>query len=155
MRAFLKGMVRVGMLLGIAAVIARLWGQYRGSPTGVGEEGFSFGDASDPFEVDESTLGGDVDPEFLAQLVCPVDRGPLEVVDGRWLVNHRNGYRYPISDGIPVMLAEVGERYRDPALVVAPASGEARPAGPASAAKPDGGAAGLGSDAEPGSATTP
>jgi uncharacterized protein len=123
MRAMLKALVRVGVLVGIAAVVARWWGQYRGSPAGVGEEGFRFGDTGDPFEVDESTLGGEVDAEFLAQLVCPVDHGPLELVDGRWLVNHRNGYRYPISDGIPVMLAEVGERYRDPALIVDSGSG--------------------------------
>ncbi|MCB9176212.1 MAG: hypothetical protein H6648_03560 [Caldilineae bacterium] len=62
--------------------------------------------------MDESTLGGEVSPELLERLVCPLDKGPLELVDGKWLVNRRNGYRYPITDGIPVMLIEVGERYR-------------------------------------------
>ncbi|MBK6769002.1 MAG: Trm112 family protein [Ardenticatenales bacterium] len=60
--------------------------------------------------------------ELLARLVCPLDKGPLELVDGKWLVNRRNGYRYPITDGIPVMLIEVGERYKDAALVTADAA---------------------------------
>jgi uncharacterized protein YbaR (Trm112 family) len=38
--------------------------------------------------------------------------------DGReWLVNRRNGFRYPVENGIPIMLLEEGEKHRDPALV--------------------------------------
>jgi uncharacterized protein YbaR (Trm112 family) len=118
-----KTLLRVGILVGVAAVVMKVLGQYRGAPEGVGEEGFSFGDTpdDDPYAVDESTLGGEVSPELLERLVCPLDKGPLELVDGKWLVNRRNGYRYPITDGIPVMLIEVGERYRDPALITEPA----------------------------------
>lgn len=71
-------------------------------------------------ELDESQLGGAVSPELLATLVCPLDRGPLKLSsDGKWLVNPRNGYRYPIRNGVPVMLIEVGRKYADPSLVEA------------------------------------
>ncbi|MFN8423634.1 MAG: hypothetical protein U0470_09740 [Anaerolineae bacterium] len=84
--------------------------------------------AADPYAIDPNSLGGEVNPELLSRLVCPLDKGPLDYVDGKWLVNRRNGYRYPITDGIPVMLIEVGERYRDPSMItaeVAPADGAA------------------------------
>jgi uncharacterized protein YbaR (Trm112 family) len=35
-----------------------------------------------------------------------------------WLVNRRNGYRYPIEDGIPIMLLEEGEKNRDESLII-------------------------------------
>jgi uncharacterized protein YbaR (Trm112 family) len=110
------------VLVGVVALVVRGLKLYRGNPEGVGEEGFRFGDGAeeDPYAIDEASLGGEVSPELLERLVCPLDKGPLELVDGKWLVNPRNGYRYPITDGIPVMLIEVGERYRDPALVRAP-----------------------------------
>jgi|GEM_PF-488478 uncharacterized protein YbaR (Trm112 family) len=124
MGRLLRTLIKVGLLLGVVAVVLRLVREYQGSPEGVGDEGFSFDvDDSDPFAIDESTLGGDVSPELLERLVCPLDKGPLELVDGKWLVNPRNGYRYPITDGIPVMLIEVGERYRDPSLITQSTSG--------------------------------
>lgn len=122
MRRFFKLLVRIGTLVGLSALVLKATQMFKGAPEGVGTEGFqlSADTDDDPYAVDESTLGGDVNPELLARLVCPLDKGPLELVDGKWLVNPRNGYRYPISDGIPVMLIEVGERYRDPAFVAAP-----------------------------------
>jgi uncharacterized protein YbaR (Trm112 family) len=117
----LKKLLKVAALVGAVAVAIRGLQLYRGSPEGVGGEPFSFGGEadSDPYAIDESTLGGDVNPELLERLVCPLDKGPLDLVDGQWLVNPRNGYRYPITDGIPVMLIEVGERYRDPTFAEA------------------------------------
>lgn len=119
MRKLLKGLVKLGVIVGTVVAAVQFWKQYQGSPPGVGDEGFRFTDAKseDPYAVDEHTLGGEVSPDLLDRLVCPLDKGPLDLVDGKWLVNRRNGYRYPISDGIPVMLVEVGERYRDPSLV--------------------------------------
>jgi uncharacterized protein YbaR (Trm112 family) len=68
--------------------------------------------------LDEAPLGGQISPELLKILVCPEDKGPLELVeDGKFLLNPRNGYKYPIRNGIPVMLIEEGKKYRDPAFV--------------------------------------
>jgi uncharacterized protein YbaR (Trm112 family) len=118
MGRLIRRLVKLGALLGAGLVLIKGWRQYAGNPEGVGQEGFRFEEGSDdPYAIDESTLGGEVSPELLERLVCPLDKGPLELIDGKWLVNHRNGYRYPITDGIPVMLIEVGERYRDPALI--------------------------------------
>lgn len=64
--------------------------------------------------LDEAPLGGHVSDELLRILVCPEDKGPLELVEeGKFLLNPRNGYRYPIRNGIPVMLIEEGKKYRD------------------------------------------
>jgi uncharacterized protein YbaR (Trm112 family) len=58
--------------------------------------------------------------ELLDMLRCPVavhyegdDPGRLELVHGCWLVSKESGYKYPIVDDIPVMLVEVGERFKD------------------------------------------
>lgn len=49
----------------------------------------------------ETTL----DPELLNILVCPLTRGPLRQ-EGDELVAEVGGLRYPIRDGIPVLLTE-------------------------------------------------
>ncbi len=64
-----------------------------------------------------------LDPELLEILRCPVavhdkdkgeDPGRLEVVrDGHWLYCPDSGYKYPIRDGIPVMLIDVAEKWKD------------------------------------------
>lgn len=73
---------------------------------------------------DEAPLGGEISDELLKILVCPEDKGPLELVDGgKFLLNPRNGYKYPIRNGIPVMLIEEGKKYRDPSLVQAAGNG--------------------------------
>lgn len=65
--------------------------------------------------LDEAPLGGKISEELLKILVCPEDKGPLELVDdGKYLLNPRNGYRYPIRNGIPVMLIEEGRKHRVP-----------------------------------------
>ncbi|MBC8404642.1 MAG: hypothetical protein H8E15_05425 [Planctomycetes bacterium] len=52
-----------------------------------------------------------IDPEFLAFLRCPVSRKPL-VEQGDWLVSTdpETRLRYPIRDGIPVLLEEEAEK---------------------------------------------
>jgi uncharacterized protein YbaR (Trm112 family) len=68
--------------------------------------------------LDDAPLGGKVSDELLKILVCPEDKGPLELVDdGKFLLNPRNGYKYPIRNGIPVMLIEEGKKYQDTGLV--------------------------------------
>lgn len=62
-----------------------------------------------------------ISQELLEILVDPGDKGPLDLVteaEGKaWLVNRRNGNRYPIEDGIPVMLIEEGEKWRDTSII--------------------------------------
>ncbi|HEY1683126.1 MAG TPA: Trm112 family protein [Tepidisphaeraceae bacterium] len=45
------------------------------------------------------------DPELLALLRCPLTRSPLQQ-EGDFLIAEIGGLRYPIRDGIPVMLIE-------------------------------------------------
>ncbi len=67
--------------------------------------------------------------DLLDILRCPVavhytdkgdDPGRLELVQRPngdwWLVCADSGYKYPVRDGIPVMLVEVGEKYRELAV---------------------------------------
>lgn len=63
-----------------------------------------------------------VSPELLEILRCPKavqsdeygdDPGQLRLVKDYWLVSDDSGYKYPIRDGIPVMLIEEGEKWRD------------------------------------------
>ncbi len=70
--------------------------------------------------LDDAPLGGKISEELLKILVCPEDKGSLLLVDdGKFLLNPRNGYKYPIRNGIPVMLIEEGKKYRDPGFVAA------------------------------------
>lgn len=63
-----------------------------------------------------------ISPELLQILRCPVavkskeygdDPGLLELVHGCWLVCEDSGMKYPIRDGIPIMLIEEGEKWKD------------------------------------------
>lgn len=46
-----------------------------------------------------------IDDQVLKVLVCPVTREPLRR-EGDWLVGLRWGLRYPIRDGIPLMVVD-------------------------------------------------
>lgn len=50
-------------------------------------------------------LGGDVDPDLLAILACPLDKSPVTRQD-KYLVCGQCQRHYPIRDGIPVMLVD-------------------------------------------------
>jgi uncharacterized protein len=63
-----------------------------------------------------------IDPELLQILRCPVavhykdrgdDPGRLELVKDYWLVSADSGYKYPIRNGIPVMLVDEGAKWKD------------------------------------------
>ena len=43
------------------------------------------------------------------------DPGRLRLVKDCWLVCDETGLKYPIQDGIPIMLVDVGESFRDTA----------------------------------------
>jgi hypothetical protein len=52
-----------------------------------------------------------LDPELLEILVCPNDRGELDYLEAEQVLVCRScGYRYPIRDGIPVMLIDEAEK---------------------------------------------
>jgi uncharacterized protein len=51
-----------------------------------------------------------IDPQLAAILVCPVDKADLtEDEEASRLVCSACGRRYPVRDGIPVMLVEEAE----------------------------------------------
>ena len=52
-----------------------------------------------------------LDAELLEILVCPNERGDLDYqTDPEVLVCKTCGYRYPVRDGIPVMLIDEAEK---------------------------------------------
>jgi len=74
----------------------------------------------------DQTMQGDnalaISEELLEILRCPkavqseeygADPGRLRLVKNSWLVSDDSGYKYPIRDGIPVMLIEEGEKWKD------------------------------------------
>lgn len=70
-----------------------------------------------------------IDPELLTLLRCPEavhykDRGDnpgrLELVKGCWLVSSESGNKYPIRNGIPVMLIDEGAKWKDTAVDALP-----------------------------------
>jgi uncharacterized protein YbaR (Trm112 family) len=55
-----------------------------------------------------------LDPQLLALLACPEDKGPLYYfADEETLYNPRLHRRYRIVEGIPVMLVDESETVRD------------------------------------------
>jgi uncharacterized protein YbaR (Trm112 family) len=72
---------------------------------------------------EEETLP--ISPELLEILRCPEavqekekygdDPGRLRLVHNTWLVCDDSGLKYPIRDGIPVMLIEEGRKWKDTA----------------------------------------
>jgi uncharacterized protein YbaR (Trm112 family) len=58
-----------------------------------------------------------VSQELLEILRCPIcvqeQEGLLELVKDTWLVCQDQGHKYPIREDIPVMLVEVGEKWKD------------------------------------------
>lgn len=47
-----------------------------------------------------------IDQTLLSILACPVDKGPLLLVEGELLYNPRLRRAYPIENGIPVLLPD-------------------------------------------------
>ena len=89
------------VLLLLAAGGAVLWWKNRSSNSA---ESWSASSASETPQ-DPPKLGGDVDPELLAILACPLDKKPV-TREGNYLVCQECQRHYPIRDGIPVMLID-------------------------------------------------
>ena len=55
-----------------------------------------------------------LDAELLEILVCPNDRGEVDYHEDEQVIVCRTcGYRYPVRDGIPVMLIDEAEKPGD------------------------------------------
>lgn len=116
MKGFFGFIFRVVVFLGALAVIAYVVQKLTSQNSQSANSGVL------PVEpvrsLDDAPLGGAISDELLKILVCPEDKGPLELVDdGKFLLNPRNGYKYPIRNGIPVMLIEEGKKFQDKSLV--------------------------------------
>ncbi len=109
------GIVGLVVGVGLAVVILRAVRQYR-KDSGVSEQ-TSTGSGGHGANSGQKRK---ISPELLEILADPADKGPVELleVDGKeWLINRRNGYRYPVEDGIPIMLIEEGEKNCDKSLI--------------------------------------
>lgn len=72
--------------------------------------------------MSDETAPPQLDEGLLEILRCPVavhykdkgeDPGKLRLVRDYWLVSDDSGHKYPIRNGIPVMLVPEGERWKD------------------------------------------
>jgi uncharacterized protein YbaR (Trm112 family) len=102
-RIFLAGVIlgAVAAILGIGAIAVSEYLSRRSEPKD-----------EDYFQVDAMGAGPappqELDEEFLSLLACPVCKTSVKREDDR-LVCSTCGRRYPIRDGIPVMLVEEAE----------------------------------------------
>ena len=113
MKKLLKFLFFVGFAAGVVYVLKQALGgtQSEGAGSGVLPE-------TPVTPLEDMPLGGEVSPQLLDILVDPEDKGSLQLMDdSKFLLNPRNGYRYPIRNGIPVMLIEEGKKYQDESLI--------------------------------------
>lgn len=110
------GFLGLVALVGVAVVVIRAIRQQRQDSVFDGSSASTNGTGGAPGSGQKRSIS----PELLEILADPADKGKVElmVADGKeWLVNRRNGYRYPVEDGIPIMLIEEGEKYKDESLI--------------------------------------
>jgi len=91
------------LLVLVALGGAAFWWRRRASAGGA--EGWSSAAATSETPAEPPKLGGEVDPELLAILACPLDKQPV-TRQGNYLVCQECQRHYPIRDGIPVMLID-------------------------------------------------
>jgi uncharacterized protein YbaR (Trm112 family) len=90
-------------LLALALGSAAWWWRRRSN---AGEPAWSAPAEPEPAATEEPPrLGGEVDPELLEILACPLDKQPVSR-QGNYLVCQSCQRHYPIRDGIPVMLID-------------------------------------------------
>ncbi|GIV97205.1 MAG: hypothetical protein KatS3mg057_1862 [Herpetosiphonaceae bacterium] len=114
---WLRRLLNIGIIAGAGAVIYRVFNQYRQ------DSAFERGAVMQR----ETPQGGmavgqrrGISPELLEILACPADKSPVELQGDEWLVCHTCGRKYPIEDGIPIMLIEEGDKHRDESLITRP-----------------------------------
>ncbi len=107
----LRRLFGLGLLAALGVAAARMFRQYR--------EDSSFDLAPIGGETGLGAAGGTqrtISPELLEILACPADKQPVELQDN-FLICRTCGRRYPVEDGIPIMLIEEGDKHRDESLV--------------------------------------
>lgn len=107
----LRRLLGLGLLTALGIAAGRLYRQYR--------EDSSFDLAPIGGESGPGAAGGTqrtISPELLEILACPADKQPVELQDN-FLICRTCGRRYPVEDGIPIMLIEEGDKHRDESLV--------------------------------------
>lgn len=85
----------------LAVGSAAVWWRRRSS----GPAAESWSAPAEPESSEPPKLGGEVDPELLAILACPLDKQPV-TRQGNYLVCQACQRHYPIREGIPVMLID-------------------------------------------------
>lgn len=110
-------LLRLGVLAGAGALVYRVYKQYQADSKFELAPASNLSTTSGPLSSERRSIS----PELLEILACPVDKKPVELIKDdagkEWLLNPRNGYRYPIEDGIPIMLIEEGEKNKDEGLI--------------------------------------
>ena len=91
------------LLLVVAAGGAAWWWRKRSGAGAV--DGWSASESISTASTEPPKLGGEVDPELLAILACPLDKQTVSR-QGNYLVCQECQRHYPIRDGIPVMLID-------------------------------------------------
>jgi uncharacterized protein YbaR (Trm112 family) len=113
MKGFLR-LLGLAALFGFAVVVVRAVKQYREDSV------FDLGSASAPSGGFGNESRG-ISRELLDLLADPGDKGPVELLTDdsgkEWIVNRRNGFRYPVEDGIPILLLDEGEKNKDTSLI--------------------------------------
>ncbi len=125
MKGFFRFVFRMLVLAAIVAAIIYALKKVTEPPQSVPAAGGGVLPNEPLKSLDDAPLGGAISDDLLKILVCPEDKGPLELVDdGKFLLNPRNGYKYPIRNGIPVMLIEEGKKYQVVSLARANGAGK-------------------------------
>ena len=111
MKSF-RRLLGVGLLAALGVAAARLLRQYRE------DSAFDLapvGGSGEPAALPAGTKRS-ISPELLEILACPADKQPVELQDD-FLICRTCGRKYPIEDGIPIMLIEEGDKHRDESLI--------------------------------------
>ncbi len=115
MKSF-RRLLGVGVLAALGVAAARLIRQYREDSTfDLAPVGAS-GNGATPLPAGTQRT---ISPELLEILACPADKQPVELQDN-FLICRTCGRRYPVEDGIPIMLIEEGDKHRDESLITQP-----------------------------------
>lgn len=110
----IRRLLGIGLLVALGVLAVRLLRQYQEdsafdlAPVGAGSNGSQVLPAGGKRTISK---------ELLEILACPADKQKVEL-QGDFLVCHSCGRKYPIEDGIPIMLIEEGDKHRDESLIV-------------------------------------